>query len=105
MEDKKLVAEWMEWKIDCEVFRRTHHEKWEHLEFDWNPQDNDKATFKEWEEIYHNMNEKDFKAFKKISLRRLSGFQEKEERELFYITLQPDIRWWTLIRMIKEGKA
>lgn len=108
MEQKKLVAKWMGW----ECRKSESGLKYFYLKGnpslpwpkDWNPQDNDKATFKEWTEIYENMDEGQFRRFQRLMLQRLPSWQCPPDKETFFLTVSPGIRWEALIKMIKEKK-
>jgi len=65
----------------------------------WNPQDNDKATFKEWDEIYGKMGVDIFSGYMDF----LSEIVIKDEGYItgrMYHTVPPEIRWKALIKTL-----
>lgn len=74
----------------------------EYVDFeDWNPQDNDKATCKEWDDIWGNMDVKTAKRYM-IELKKLHYIHPLMTREQFLHTTKPSISWPVLVKVILE---
>jgi len=109
MENKKLVAEWMGWKFyQCSEYDPVWIVKNPNESVkieDWNPQDDKKATFVEWDEIYKNMDDKFFRNYIAKLLWNTIGYACTFSEKCLFPghTASPSIRWKALVEMIKEG--
>lgn len=112
IEQKRLVAiKLMKWKYEGHPFK----DSWSKGEYlgkvlftfgldDWNPQDNEKATCKEWNEIWESMSARQWEIFvdKLWPLLKIGAqFEIKIYKKL--ITAKPEIYWEALIKTL-EGK-
>ena len=96
IEERKLVAKWM-------GKDPTYIESWDN----WNPEDNDLATFREWEEICDNMTEEEKVKFTRMIVddNNSEGHFDNNEWALRFWLLftRPSLMWCILIKMIKEN--
>lgn len=102
-EQKKLVAEkLMGWEVsDSTMIIKPHIvDRILYLDY-WNPQDNDKATCKEWYEIFEKMDsEKKFRYI--FELASILGLYKTRNSELFTLqSAKPSIRWEALIKTLE----
>ena len=96
-DEKRLVAtRLMGWEYEPEDYNGV-------VEFsssveDWNPQDNERATNEEWQEIWDKMDEFQWGEY----IEQLSEFQTKPGKWKFLHTAKPEICWAALIKTISE---
>ena len=95
LDDKKKVAEWFGWVVEGEWYDKNKNGLIKPFE-DWNPQSDEFATFKEWDEIYENM-----------SIPDTVWFMNKLEilckcMVVKMVKAKPSIRFKALLQMIGE---
>ena len=103
IEEKKLVVQWMgyRWEFANKYLKRDKQEQpigFIRLD-DWNPQSDDKATFKEWNEIYEKMDIGEWRLFI-VELEREKA--SLAHPKLYLLTVLPSTRWKALIQMLGE---
>lgn len=102
-DEKKLVAEnLMGWTLE----KQANFNDYNVLEInmfslgEWGPQDNEKATCKEWDEIFEAMDGEVWMKYMDIIVDENNIWNE----ERFIHTVKPAIKWQALLKTLKEMK-
>jgi len=104
LEEKKKVSTWLgypQYEEGIVIIEQDHPQVIRAL-ITWNPQSDKLATCFEWKEIYSNMNEEEKKKFGALIYATFpwSGVITGHSYELFFMFVDPSIRWKKLLEVI-----